>query len=212
MAYVSRPSTMPDLWSTDQEMTEGWSGWGERPSEIYVDEERPHLGGFITGGDPLSHYPALWEWFVDELDVQSVIDVGCGQSAALAYFWLRGCDVLGVDGIEQETEWPFLCHDYAEGPYIPSEPFELAWSCEFVEHVEEQFMDNFLATFQCAEMVAMTHAIPGQGGYHHVNCQEKGYWIDALKSIGHRYDAYLTDRARVLAGQGYFAYTGLIFS
>lgn len=193
-------------------MSEGWSGWGERPNEIYVDPKRPWLGGFITGGDPLSHYPALWEWFVDELDIQSVIDVGCGQSAALSYFWSRGCDVLGVDGIEQETEYPFLRHDYRDGPFVPPIVFELAWSCEFVEHVAEEHRDNFLATFENAEMLAMTHAVPGQGGHHHVNCQPKSYWIDALRSIGHRYDPYLTDRARVLAGSGYFAHTGLVFA
>ena len=26
----------------------------------------------------------------------------------------------------------------------------------------------------------MTHAIPGQPGHHHVNCQDSSYWIDQL--------------------------------
>ena len=30
----------------------------------------------------------------------------------------------------------------------------------------------------------MTHAVPGQPGYHHVNCQPSEYWINHLANRG----------------------------
>jgi hypothetical protein len=30
----------------------------------------------------------------------------------------------------------------------------------------------------------MTHATPGQGGYHHVNEQPSGYWIEKMREAG----------------------------
>ena len=40
---------------------------------------------------------------------------------------------------------------------------------------------NFINDFKLCNYVAMTYAPPGQGGYHHVNCQPKEYWIENLK-------------------------------
>jgi hypothetical protein len=31
----------------------------------------------------------------------------------------------------------------------------------------------------------MTHAVPGQKGWHHVNCQPSEYWIDHLARRGY---------------------------
>jgi len=85
------------------------------------------------------------------------------------------------------------------------------WSCEFVEHVEERFADNFLAAFAKAEKcIALTYASPGQPGWHHVNCQPESYWIEKISAIGYRLDEALTHDARRLA-QGHFAHKGLIF-
>lgn len=78
---------------------------------------------------------------------------------------------------------------------------DLVWSCEFVEHVEEQFVRNFLATFACAKYVLMSHALPGQDGHHHVNCRSADYWIGALAAIGYKHDETLTQVTRELAAQ-----------
>ena len=31
----------------------------------------------------------------------------------------------------------------------------------------------------------MTHALPGQGGHHHVNCQPPEYWIEKMARRGY---------------------------
>lgn len=104
-----------------------------------------------------------------------------------------------------------LEHDYTEGPLVNntmkalmvgaphvahnifkqklkdfhnSALWDLVWCCEFVEHVEEQYMQNFFSTFQLGKYLAMTHAFPGQPGHHHVNCQWPEYWIPKIEALG----------------------------
>lgn len=159
-----------------------------------------HLGGYVSGGDPATFYPELWTWLVREAGVKSVLDVGCGDAVALRYFESLGVTRLyGIDGISQP--FPYVHqHDYTEGPLVPPTPrFDLCWACEFVEHVEEHHVPNFLATFQHADLVLLTHAEPGQGGHHHVNLQEKSYWVEVMQLAGFVFDARFTTLTRALA-------------
>lgn len=186
------------------------------PDHMYVDWERPHLGGYLKGGDAGSFCPEMWTWLVRKYRIKSVIDVGCGEGQALKFFGDLGCYVRGVDGIPQPGLGSFVCHDYTTGPYEPNpwadgRGFDLCWCCEFVEHVEQRYEENFLATFECARMVAMTHGLPGQGGHHHVNCQPPEYWIQRMKEHGFRLNRPATRRARELVPHGYFAWSGLVF-
>lgn len=184
-------------------------------TQFYVDERNPHLGGYIPGGDPATHFPDLWKWLVDERNVRSVIDIGCGEGLAMKHFQQLGCRVTGVDGVKQANHL-ILEHDYTHGPLSIRDHFDLAWSCEFVEHVEEQYVPNFIATFKCANAVLMTHAEPGQPGHHHVNCQPASYWIDVMADAGFRFDEAFTQDARARAALNtypinHFARSGLAF-
>jgi len=79
----------------------------------------------------------------------------------------------------------------------------LCWSCEFVEHVEEQYVDNFLKDFAQARYIIMTHATPGQSerdhAHHHVNEQNAEYWIDKIQNFGYNYDVEATTALRAIA-------------
>lgn len=192
-----------------------------------------HLGGYVSGGDDATWYPALWSWLIREQKIQSMLDVGCGEGHAMDFFWENGVGARGVDGVAQ-PDWRVYRHDYAMGawgsasdllrpkheggPYRwrGSPTFDLVWSCEFVEHVEEQFMSNFLETFKLGRLVLITHAEPGQQGYHHVNCQPREYWIGAMAAIGYRLDPVLTDNCRTLSAANrspwnHFLRSGLAF-
>lgn len=157
-----------------------------------------HLGGYVPGGDDATFFPELWKWLVDELGVKSVIDVGCGDGQAMDVFREHGCEVMGVEGVAQDAP-DIYQHDYTKGPFIPGGRFDLCWSCEFVEHVEERYTRDFLATFERANLVLMTHASPGQMGYHHVNCQTADYWVGAMAGLGYGLDHPLTAKTRSLA-------------
>lgn len=174
-----------------------------------------HLGGYCPGGDAATYYPELWTWLAVALDVRTVLDVGCGEGYSVDYFVGLGCDVLGIEGTEQDHP-DIVHHDYTTGPYIVPAPFDLCWSSEFVEHVEEEFVPNFLVTFAMADLVLMTHADPGQLGYHHVNCQTSAYWIERLASIDYELDESLTAKTRALAAENldplnHYVRSGLAF-
>lgn len=190
-------------------------------SDYYVDEKNPHLGGFKTGptGDEATYYPDLWNWIVKTLGVKSVLDVGCGSGVAVNFFAeLLGSDnVAGIDGVPQDN--PLIAtNDFTTHAFVPKEPIEtdLVWCCEVVEHIEERFLSNLIETFKCGKMVMLTHAFPGQDGFHHVNCREPAYWVGVMAAISFRLDPLLTAQARAQAAfnqspWNHFTRSGMVF-
>jgi Methyltransferase domain len=180
-----------------------WTLGVRRKYGNYGVERQNHLGGYWKGGDPNTFCPELWQSVVKEYGVTSVIDVGCGEGHSTKFFSELGLTARGIEGgalAFKHSVVPHLTvrHDYTKGPYVPDREFDLVWCCEFVEHVEERYVANFLATFSVARYCLMTHAFPGQTGYHHVNCQPAEYWIARLAAVGFRYDEAVTARLRSL--------------
>ena len=145
----------------------------------------------------------------DVFGVRTMLDIGCGPGGMVELALKHGIRAVGVDGDasvirlnEKYRDVPGILplqvvHDYTLGP-LPmdiGEEFDLAWSVEFLEHVEERFQENYMESFCRAKVVAMTHALPGAPGYHHVNCQPEQYWIDVFGRYG--FD-YLADETKVL--------------
>jgi SAM-dependent methyltransferase len=114
-----------------------------------------------------------------------VLDVGCGQGFAVEFLANRRYRVLGIDGSELAKTLNrrpdlFQQHDLNTGPWKSETTFDAVWCCEVAEHIAEPYVPNLIETFRAsgARYVFLTHARPGQQGYHHVNCQEPGYWIE----------------------------------
>jgi len=152
-----------------------------------------HLGGFTRYGDNGTYYPLMWSYLVDNYNIKTVLDIGCGKGYSSAYFKSLGCTIRGIDGslqAQSESLIPtdLIVHDYTSGNSpLHTEQFDLCWSCEFVEHVEESYVNYFLNDFNRCKYIAMTFAGPNQGGYHHVNCQPAEYWIDKIQHLGYSY-------------------------
>lgn len=154
-----------------------------------------HLGGCIINnhvGDVGSWTPEIWNKIIEDYKPKSIIDVGCGGGYSLKYFLDRNIEGIGVEGFDDAilaspVKSHIVKHDYSSGPYVPEKRYDFAWTCEFVEHVEEKYVDNFMQTVSMCDLVGMTHAVPGQGGYHHVNCQTSEYWINVFKKYNFFY-------------------------
>jgi hypothetical protein len=84
-----------------------------------------------------------------------------------------------------------------------------------VEHIEERFLDHLLDTLLTGKIILLTHAVPGQVGYHHVNLQPSTYWIDHMQRRACSYLDEDTRRVREFAirdGAQYMAATGMVFA
>ena len=93
-------------------------------------------------------------------------------------------------------------------------PVDLVWSCEVAEHIVPERVDFFVDTLANGRVVAMTHALPGQGGHHHVNCQPAEYWISKMSERGYSLFAGNEMIRQVALGDlpgNYFTKSGLLF-
>ena len=173
----------------------------------------PHLGGhnFVSHIDE-----ALLLYFKNNLNCNSMIDIGCGLGGMVYKAKELGYYSKGIDGdyrLERTDPELFILHDFTKGTCNINGTFDLGYSCEFVEHVEEAYVDNFLDIFKKCKYITMTFAPPGTKGHHHVNCQTSNYWIDKLKEVNLLYDEKLTNIIRSTSSmeRNFIRSTGLCF-
>ena len=161
-----------------------------------------HLGG----GERRCHNDVgALQWAVDKWGIESMVDVGCGRACVVKDAVDMGLRAIGIDGdpgtLHGEYNFtrpdvPFMLHDYTEGPAPIGDEYDLAWTVEFLEHVDEKYMDNYMDTLQKCKYVICTFARPGDGGHHHVNEQHPGYWTDKFDHYGFDYDNQATKELR----------------
>lgn len=162
-----------------------------------------HLGGAILigeVGDANTWLPDIWQSLIERYGVKSVLDVGCGAGNSTRWFEDHGCIALGIEGdlptfAARKTD-SIVLHDFQRGEVSGLGAFDLGWCAEFVEHVEERYMAHWMAALGHCRFVAMTFAVPGQGGYHHVNEQPESYWIERFARFGFEIDREETTRMR----------------
>ena len=175
-----------------------------------------HLGGHsgVTTIDP----PVLL-YLKDRFNLKSMVDIGCGPGGMQKVAKSLGMSWYGVDGdstVVQNTEVTKL-HDFTKGKCVIKKKFDLAWSVEFLEHVEEQYIDNYMSIFSKAKYLCCTAAPPGATGHHHVNCNTEEYWIDKMSNYGFEYCEDLTTEMRNHSTMGtkkkhrFLSRTGLLF-
>lgn len=170
-----------------------------------------HLGG--SEGETHIDNGAL-SFIIGAAGIKSMVDVGCGPGGMVELARSKGIDAYGIDGdFTIQRKVPCHLHDFTTGHVDLGRTFDLCWCVEFVEHVEEKYMDNFIKVFQQCKYVMMTHAYPGQGGHHHVNEQPTQYWIDTLNKAGFVFEEDMTKHIRQLSTmkQKYIRTHGLFF-
>lgn len=175
-----------------------------------------HVGGNIVEGDPLTFAPSVWTYIIERFSVRSVLDLGCGAAFSSRWFASKGLDVVAVDGMRENVEramFPAVQIDLTK--MAVTTHVDLVHCQELVEHVESQYVGNVTASLACGRVILMTHALPGQGGFHHVNEQPAQYWFAELAKMNCHMLAEDTRRVRALAqrdGAKYLAETGLVLA
>ena len=155
-----------------------------------------HLGGHMN---KVHTDRATLTYLIQKYDVTTMVDVGCGPGDMVQIACDKGMQAEGIDGdYTQEARWayfkiPVRLHDFSKGKPEHLSGWDLAWSVEFLEHVDEQYMDNYMCVFEKCKYIICTAAPPGHPGHHHVNCQSRDYWIDRFSERGFDFDAQETE-------------------
>jgi hypothetical protein len=154
-----------------------------------VDKENSHLGGNFEDNDWASYSELTWKYIIEKYNIKSSLDVGSGRGFSSKYFESLGVDITAIDGLKDNVEnslVPTLQVDLTKGNFLKEVDFV---NCvEVVEHIEEKYINNLLDTLCNGKYVLITHAFPGQEGWHHVNCQPSEYWIEKFSNRGYTFD------------------------
>lgn len=198
------------------------------------DQTPAHLGGHFGITNTDQH---VLDYLVARYAISTMLDVGCGPGGMLDMARLRGIEALGIDG---DPSLPgradVIRHDYTTGPLVvsfhrkagwhvatPDAPsayapiasaratIDLGWCVEFVEHVAADFIEHYLATLRCCRVVLISHALPGQGGHHHVNEQPATYWRRVLQRDGWHEIVPCTEWVQANALNQYVRSTGMVW-
>ena len=161
-----------------------------------------HIGG---------HSSKTWtdegalKYMSNKFRTKTFIDIGCGPGGQIKVASDLGLLAFGVDGDPLMAENPKVqLMDFsvtkASADNIVSLPecgyFDIGWSTEFLEHVDAEYIPNFMPAFALCKYVVITHATPGQGGFHHVNEQIFDYWENIFEEYGLIHNYKLTKKIR----------------
>lgn len=124
----------------------------------------------------------------------SVLDIGCGTGTWLKVFKQSDAtlDLVGVDGPhldKSKLEVPeslILLHDLSTA-FSMNRKFDLVISLEVAEHLPKEAAATFITTLTThSDTVIFSAAIPGQGGYNHLNEQWPSYWAALFAEHGYQ--------------------------
>jgi hypothetical protein len=122
--------------------------------------DKAHLGGF-TELDLQGVSPNVWRHMIQDFNVKSVMDVGCGRGISTSWFFDHGVDILCVEGshdalhqsVLDHPETQMVEHDFSRGPWWPGKTYDAVWAVEFLEHVGLNFHFNYISTFRKAAVL-----------------------------------------------------------
>lgn len=143
-----------------------------------------HLGGHYN----ITHIDdGALTYLVNKFNIKTMYDIGCGPGGMVSLAKSKGIDSTGIDGdftIQYPTDLQIIIHDFTTGPLLLPLS-DLGWSCEFLEHVAEKYMDHYFSVFSVCKIICCTFAtIYSKKGHHHVNLKNQKYWDNKFLEYG----------------------------
>lgn len=171
-------------------------------SSYYADVER-------IEGNSVEH---IARWVKNNLQPESLVDVGCGPGHMMEAFHKQGIRVFGVDISEQalirvqQRGLEARKFDLTElDNVIQGVPYDLAVSCEVAEHLKKRYAKTFVKKLcEASSTVYLTAAEPDANigpGMMHFNEQPNNYWIQLFNEVGFSLDKEKTNHARDFLAQ-----------
>jgi len=183
--------------------------------EMIFNPHKANVAGYLKYGEQPRE---LITKLVDIIKPKTCLDVGCGAFGSLAIFQELGVKTWGIDGDYQLFDREDLIQYLPFFSVVDLEmaccqfpnKFDLVWSYEVAEHVENA--DNYINTLvnNSKQYIVMTHAVNNQLGHHHVNIQPDEYWIERIEKKNFKYDREMTAELKKIEDK-YFNKSGLVF-
>lgn len=135
---------------------------------------------------------ALIPILCDQLKIDSVLDLGCGQGAWLNVWEDHGVDdVFGIDGLYVDQEKLLIDRSSFQSGDLNSairlgRKFDLVQCLEVAEHLRPEASTTLVENLVVhGSVLLFSAAPPGQGGEHHVNEKPPSFWRDLF--LAHDY-------------------------
>lgn len=127
-----------------------------------------------------------------DMQIRSVLDVGCGQGAWLSVWRDLGVEaVTGIDGNYVDRtrllfpEQSFKSHNLAT-EFNLERSFDLVQSLEVAEHLPASSASGFINSLvRHGDLILFSAAPKGQGGDNHLNEQSYDYWRALFARVGY---------------------------
>jgi 2-polyprenyl-3-methyl-5-hydroxy-6-metoxy-1,4-benzoquinol methylase len=163
---------------------------------VPVNKMFPHENkSYIGGHDNMTNIDkGSLNYIVENFNIKSMLDIGCGPGGMTKLAKEMGLEAVGVD-CDSSVD-PDICHDFNTQPLKLDKQYDLCWCVEFLEHVEEQYVSNYMAAFMDCKYVFCTAARPNKYGYHHVNCRSIPYWRRTFKKYGFELDTETSEKLK----------------
>ena len=179
-----------------------------------------HLGGHAN----ITHIDyTLIDWVIEKYQPKTTLEIGCGPGGVVKLLNNdKKIRCVGIDGdytLKREKSEDFILHDYTKSKVDTGNVWDWGYSCEFLEHVEEKYQDNYMNSFQQCKMITCTFATKDMPGYHHVNLRDQEYWVGVFEKYGFEFDEKNSLEMRSVSTlnldrpkrKQYWKNTGLIF-
>lgn len=182
-------------------------------SDINFDALPKHLGGHAN----ITHVDeGALKYLIKRFNPETMLDIGCGVGGMLLMAKEKGLAVIGVDGDftakrKPEVKDEIFIHDYNTGTMNFDVYFDIGWSVEFLEHIDEKYLPNVFDTFNKCKIVFCT-ANPYRNKYH-LNPQPVTYWVEKFKENGFEFLHDQTREVRTYStmNRDFVRKTGMIF-
>jgi hypothetical protein len=133
-----------------------------------------------------------------ELNIKSVLDVGCAQGAWLSIWKQLGVnDILGLDGDYVNKDKLLIkkdefCSQDLTLPFTLNRKYDILQCLEVAEHLPEKSANTFVQTLtKHSDLILFSAAPKGQGGDNHINEQDYEYWRQIFAFNGYRVFDYI---------------------
>ena len=130
-------------------------------------------------------------YILKNIEIKSVIDVGCGTGSWLYIFKRNGIvNILGLDSHKNLSKLKISQEEFInqnlENEIISDKFYDLAISLEVAEHINPKQSINFISDLcRLSDIILFSAATPGQGGENHINEKNLDYWRVIFRENGY---------------------------